>query len=145
MENCLYKYGFSGLREGEVDNVMIRLKLINKIKLIKYYLVNFLRNPSYLNESLLDTAAAYWHTFIGKDDFVHLYHYKRWQEDEVVKTIIDEYEWETSPDTKTTWRIGDASASFYNYIYYNMAGFIEDDDMLSHMVREKYILSLIHI
>ena len=88
---------------------------------------------------MLDTAAAYWHTFIGKDDFVHLYHYKRWQEDEVVKTIIDEYEWETSPDTKTTWRIGDASASFYNYIYYTMAGFIEDDDMLSHMVREKYI------
>ena len=46
---------------------------------------------------------------------------------------------ETSPETETTWRIGDATAAFYNYIYSTMAGFTEDDDMLSNMVREKYI------
>ena len=139
MENCAYKFGFSGLRDGEVDNLLIRLKLKNKLKLIYYYLKNFAKNPRYLNESLFDTAAAYWHTFIGKDDFIHLYHYKKWKEDEIVQTIIKEYEWEVSQDTKTTWRIGDASAAFYNYIYYTMAGFTEDDDMLSHMVRENYI------
>ena len=139
MENCSYKFGFSGLRDGEVDNLLIRLKFKNKLKLILYYLKNFAKNPRYLNESLFDTAAAYWHTFIGKDDFIHLYHYKKWKEDEIVETIINEYEWEVSQDTKTTWRIGDASAAFYNYIYYTMAGFTEDDDMLSHMVRENYI------
>lgn len=139
MENCAYKFGFSGLRDGEVDNLLIRLKFKNKLKLIYYYLKNFVKNPRYLNESLFDTAAAYWHTFIGKDDFIHLYHYKKWKEDEIVNTIINEYEWEISQDTKTTWRIGDASAAFYNYIYYTMAGFTEDDDMLSHMVRENYI------
>ena len=30
-------------------------------------------------------------------------------------------------------------ASFYNYIYQTMAGFTEDDDMLSNMVRENMI------
>ena len=42
-------------------------------------------------------------------------------------------------DTKTTWRIGDATAAFYNYIYQTLAGFTEDDDMLSNMIREGYI------
>ena len=60
-------------------------------------------------------------------------------EAEIVDTIINKYGWETSPDTKTTWRIGDGTASFYNYIYQTMAGFTEDDDMLSNMVRENYI------
>ena len=139
MENVAYKYGFSGLKEGEVDNLMIRLKFKNKMKLIYYYLKNFLKNPRYLNRSLLDTSFAFWHSFMGKDDFVHLYHYKKWEEKEIVQTIINEYEWETSKDTDTTWRIGDASAAFYNYIYFTLAGFTEDDDMLSHMVREQYI------
>ncbi len=30
--------------------------------------------------------------------------------------IINEYDWETSADTPTTWRIGDGTAGFYNYI-----------------------------
>ena len=136
MENCSYKFGFSGLRDGEVDNLLTRLKFINKVKLIKYYLINFIQNPNYINESILDSAAAYWHTFIGKDDFVHLYHYLDWNEEKIVNTIRKKYNWEISKDTSTTWRIGDASSAFYNYIYYTMAGFTEDDDMLSSLVRE---------
>ena len=57
----------------------------------------------------------------------------------IVNTIIKEYEWETSNDTKTTWRIGDGTASFYNYIYQTIAGFTEDDDMLSNMINQNYI------
>ena len=74
-----------------------------------------------------------------KDDFLWLYHYIDWSEDKIVKTITEEYDWETSSDTATTWRIGDGTASFYNYIYQTMAGFTEDDDMLSNMVRENMI------
>mgnify|MGYP000378457337 CR=1 FL=1 len=32
-------------------------------------------------------------------------------------TIINQYKWETCIDTNSTWRIGDGTASFYNYIY----------------------------
>ncbi|MEO8840391.1 MAG: glucosamine 6-phosphate synthetase, partial [Kofleriaceae bacterium] len=41
--------------------------------------------------------------------------------------------------TKTTWRIGDGTAAFYNYIYGTIAGFTEDEAMLSNMVREGHI------
>ena len=39
-------------------------------------------------------------------------------------------------DTDTTWRIGDGTAGFYNYIYYTIAGFTEHDTFRSNQVRE---------
>ena len=46
------------------------------------------------------------------------------------------YDWEKSPDTNSTWRIGDGAAPFYNYIYYTMAGFTEFDTFRSNQIRE---------
>ena len=100
---------------------------------------NFILNPSYLNDSIIDTAKAYFDTFLKKDDFLWLYHFIDWEEKNIVNTILKEYEWEISKDTETTWRIGDGTAAFYNYIYQTVAGFTEDDDMLSNMVRTNYI------
>ena len=40
-----------------------------------------------INESLLDTANAFWQTFVVKDDFLYLYHYLPWHEDTIVGTI----------------------------------------------------------
>ncbi|MBL9017292.1 MAG: hypothetical protein JNL83_24100, partial [Myxococcales bacterium] len=54
-------------------------------------------------------------------------------------TIRREYDWEVATDTETTWRIGDGTAAFYNYLYGTIAGFTEDESMLSNMVREGYI------
>ena len=139
MEDTPYKFGYSGIRGGESGNTLTGINSIDKLKLLAYYLKHFLLNPSYFNESLLDTALAYWHTFIKKDDFIYLFKYLKWDEREVVDTIINEYGWETSSDTNTTWRIGDSTAAFYNYIYHNVAGFSEDDDILSNMVREGVI------
>ena len=39
-------------------------------------------------------------------------------------------------DTPTTWRIGDATAAFYNYVYYTVAGFTEHDTFRSNQIRE---------
>jgi hypothetical protein len=49
---------------------------------------------------------------------------------------LNEYDWERAPDTKTTWRIGDGTAAFYNYIYYTVAGFTEHDTFRSNQIRE---------
>ena len=55
--------------------------------------------------------------------------------------IRDEYDWEVATDTKSTWRIGDGTASFYNYIYYTIAGFSEIDTFRSNQIREGMISS----
>ena len=39
-------------------------------------------------------------------------------------------------DTTTTWRIGDGTAGFYNYVYYTVAGFTEHDTFRSNQIRE---------
>jgi glucosamine--fructose-6-phosphate aminotransferase (isomerizing) len=43
------------------------------------------------------------------------------------------------PDTKSSWRIGDGTAGFYNYIYYSVAGFSEIDTFRSNQIREGMI------
>ena len=52
-----------------------------------------------------------------KTDYIHIYDYWKWDEDEINKVLINQYDWETATDTNTTWRIGDGTAAFYNYIY----------------------------
>ena len=52
----------------------------------------------------------------------------KWDENEINKTLINDYEWELAPDTTTTWRIGDGTAAFYNYVY-KLAGFTEHDTL----------------
>jgi hypothetical protein len=69
-------------------------------------------------------------------DYFHLYDYIRWDEDDIDRLLFEEYDWERAIDTTTTWRIGDGTAAFYNYIYYTVAGFSEHDTFRSNQIRE---------
>jgi asparagine synthetase B (glutamine-hydrolysing) len=139
IEDAPYKTGLMGVYQDDHGNTLTGMSLRNKIGMLGYFAKNYLRNPSYLNESLLDTANAFRQTFLVKDDFLYLWHYLRWNEDTIVDTIRREYDWEIAEDTRTTWRIGDGTAAFYNYIYQTIAGFTEDECMLANMVREGMI------
>ena len=66
----------------------------------------------------------------------HIFDYWRWDEERINKTLLNKYNWETASDTSTTWRIGDGTAAFYNYIYYTVAGFTEHDTFRSNQIRE---------
>lgn len=139
IEEAPYKTGLMGFRQDDDNMVLTHMTRRNKLAMLWYYAKNYAKNPAYINESILDTANAYWQTFVVKDDFLYLYHYLPWSEDEIVGTIRREYDWEVATDTQTTWRIGDGTAAFYNYIYGTIAGFTEDEAMLSNMVREGYL------
>ena len=62
-----------------------------------------------------------------------------------MSTIRREYNWEVAEDTSTTWRIGDGTAAFYNYIYQTIAGFAEDEVMLSNMIREQHLTRTVDV
>jgi glutamine---fructose-6-phosphate transaminase (isomerizing) len=139
IEEARYKTGLMGVPQDDDAMVLPNMSLRNKLGMLWYFAKNYAKNPAYLNESLLDTANAFYQTFVVKDDFLYLYHYLPWREDEIVGTIRREYDWEIATDTQTTWRIGDGTAAFYNYIYGTIAGFTEDESMLSNMVREGHL------
>ncbi len=94
-------------------------------------------NPSYVNRSVWDSIGSFVsRSVISHRDYYHLFDYYRWDEKEIESLVRDEYRWETAIDTKTTWRIGDGTAPFYNYIYYTVAGFSEYDTFRSNQIRE---------
>ena len=68
-----------------------------------------------------------------------MFDYTNWDEEHIESTIINNYDWETSVDTKSTWRIGDGTASFYNYVYTLVVGFSENDTFRSNQIREGMI------
>jgi hypothetical protein len=139
IEDAPYKTGLCGVPQDDHGNILTAMSLRNKLGLLWYYGKNYALNPSYFNESLVDTANAFWQTFVVKDDFLYLFSYLEWREKVIVDTIRNLYDWEIATDTTTTWRIGDGTAAFYNYIYQTMAGFTEDDVMLANMVREGHL------
>jgi glucosamine--fructose-6-phosphate aminotransferase (isomerizing) len=98
-----------------------------------------LRSPGYFNRSLWDTISGeYYRSVSDKKDYYHIFDYWRWEEN-VCDATLKQYDWELAPDTSTTWRIGDGTAAFYNYIYYTMTGFTEHDTFRSNQIREGQI------
>jgi hypothetical protein len=139
IEDTPYKTGLCGIREDDHGMTLTGLSFQNEMALLWYYARNYLTNPRYLNESVWDTLYAYWCTFVVKDDFLYLFHYLPWREEEIVGTIRREYDWEVATDTTSTWRIGDGTAAFYNYVYQTVLGWTEDEVMLSNMIREQHL------
>lgn len=113
------------------------------MKQLRYHSKRFkamLESPSYFNSSLFDTLSGeYYRSFTEKKDYYHLFDYWRWDENEVNDTLLNKYDWEKSIDTSTTWRIGDGTAAFYNYVYFTVAGFTEHDTFRSNQIREGQI------
>ena len=95
-----------------------------------------IRNPGYLNMSIFDNLYGEFYRSLNKrTNHYSVFDFKRWDEEEVEK-ILELSEWEKSVDTKSTWRIGDGAAAFYNYIYQTLVGFSEYDTFRSNQIRE---------
>ena len=135
-----FKSGFLGYPP---DFETKRTYTFGAMKQLRYQYLRFksmLQNPAYFNSSLWDSLSGeYYRSFKKKEDYYYIYDYLLWDENLIDKTLINEYDWELAKDTSTTWRIGDGTAGFYNYIYYVIAGFTEHDTFRSNQVREGVI------
>ena len=136
LEKTHFKSGFCGIRPDFGKDNTYTLKARDKFTLATFYSKAFLKNPGYINSSLIDTLGAFASYYVLPHRICWLFQYIPWIESEVEQTLLGEYDWETAKDTKSTWRIGDGTASFYNYIYYMMAGFTENDTFRSNQIRE---------
>ncbi len=137
LENTEFKVGFAGLPPEFDKKRIYSLSIFNQLKLFGYVGKNILKSPGYINQSVIDSLGSFASRYIApKKDYYHLFDYYRWDENEINSLLQNEYKWETAIDTKSTWRIGDGTASFYNYIYYTVAGFSENDTFRSNQIRE---------
>lgn len=137
LENTDFKVGFCGLPLRFKKKRIYSISIADQFKLFGYVGKNIFKSPSYINQSIFDTLGSFASRyFVKKSDYYHMFDYYRWNEKEIEDLIINEYKWEKSIDTKTTWRIGDGTAGFYNYVYYTVAGFSEYDTFRSNQIRE---------
>jgi glucosamine--fructose-6-phosphate aminotransferase (isomerizing) len=135
----LFKYGFCNVTtQGKKDALrrMTGISRKNKLKIMYYYIKQFIRNPAYINKSIIDTLFAFYSSYVLPDDYLYLFHYLDWDEEKILTSITKNFNWERETDTIATWRTDDGTAAFYNYIYMTMAGFTEFDIFRSHQIRE---------
>lgn len=139
LERTDFKSGFAGVKENNHKQRLFSFSIYNKFRLALFYVFQYLKNPYYINESFLESLLSFNSTFLSKDDFLYLYHYLKWDEDLINKTLVKEYNWEEAENSSNTWRIGDGHTSFINYIYFSVAGFSEYDTFRSQQIRKGLI------
>jgi len=138
LEQMEFKIGFCGINQPLKDNPqLMRLPLSTKMLLTFWYSFQFLKNPSYINSSLVDSSLGFVSSFFQKYPALDFYDFYKWNENEINNTLNDEYGF--SVDTsygKNQWRMGDGQTAFTNYIWYTIAGFSEFDNFRSNQIRE---------
>ena len=136
LETTHFKAGFLGVPPDFAED---KVYSNGALKQLRYQYLRFRamsRSPGYFNRSLWDTLSGeYYRSFHKKTDYFHVFDYWTWEE-QVVDQCLAMYDWEKAPDTSTTWRIGDGTAAFYNYVYHTVAGFSEHDTFRSNQIRE---------
>jgi hypothetical protein len=136
LEVTHFKAGFLGVPPDFEEKRVYSHGAIKQLRYQYLRLKAMLASPGYFNRSLWDTLSGeYYRSFAEKSDYYHIFDYWRWDEQTIDETLAA-YDWEKAPDTNTTWRIGDGTAGFYNYIYYTVAGFTEHDTFRSNQIRE---------
>jgi glucosamine--fructose-6-phosphate aminotransferase (isomerizing) len=137
LERTHFKTGFADVDPGGVQAKSTWMMGGRKqLKMIKYYGWEVMRNPRYINQSIFDSLFAYASYYFVPQNYIYLFQYLPWVEEEVDDVLLNQYNWEKAKDTETTWRIGDGTAAFYNYVYHTIAGLTEHDTFRSNEVRE---------
>ncbi len=137
LEVTHFKAGFLGIPPDFEEERVYTSGGMKQLRYQYFRLLEMVKSPSYFNSSLWDTfSGEYYRSFHKKKDYFHIFDFWKWDEDEIDKTLLNEYDWEKAIDTSTTWRIGDGTAAFYNYIYYTLSGFSEHDTFRSNQIRE---------
>ena len=137
LEVTHFKTGFLGIEPDFEEKKVYSNGFMNQMRYHSKRFSAMLESPGYFNSSLWDTLSGeYFRSFTEKKDYYHIFDYWRWDEDQVNDCLLNVYDWEKAVDTPTTWRIGDGTAAFYNYVYYTVAGFSEHDTFRSNQIRE---------
>ena len=120
--------------------------LPDRVRLILLFLLEYLKNTSnfrlpILKEYITGTLVYFFESQLRPRGvrFVGFWDYIYWNEKEILSTVFNELDWQGAPDHTTTWRIDDSAYPLMNYLYHELVGFTEHDEMYSKMIREGQI------
>lgn len=136
-ETTHFKAGFLGIPPYFETNSVYSSGIFSQLRYQAKRFAAMCHSPGYFNSSIFrNLLGEYYRSVAAKVGYIHIFNYFPWVESNINNILVNEYDWELSPDTPTSWRIGDASAAFYNYVYFHVAGFSEHDTFRSNQIRE---------
>lgn len=117
--------------------------LPDRVRLMLRFLGEYIKNtanlkPAILKEYITGILIYFFESrFRPKGvSFLGFWDYVYWNESEIVATVVNKLGWQGAADHTTTWRIDDSAYPLINYLYHQLVGFTEHDEMYSKMIRE---------
>lgn len=140
-EQTFFKYGFANVKPNfqKKESYSLSISIFEKIKLALFYFKQFCFNPGYINLSIIDSIKGFYSFYFTKVNYIFPFNYIVFDENHINNTLEENFQWEFDSSTISSWRIGDGTAPFYNYLYYKYAGFTENDFFRSNLIREELI------
>jgi glucosamine--fructose-6-phosphate aminotransferase (isomerizing) len=137
-----WKTGFLGVFPDEHGVY----RLPDRLRLVLLFLLEYLKNTAsfklpILKEYITGTLVYFYESQLRPKgiDLVGFWDYIYWQESQILTTVWNQLDWQGAADHTTTWRIDDSAYPLINYLYYQLVGFTEHDEMYSKMIREGQI------
>lgn len=118
--------------------VSYRLSASGLARMGARYLRSAAMNPRMLPSLLDEGLRGFKDYYLAKHEFIRPFEFIEWKEAEV-EAGIKEHNWSTGEKSKASWRMGDATAPFYNVMYLLGISMTEHDALRSNQIRFGYI------
>ncbi len=116
--------------------VSYRLRPTSLVRMGFKYLGGGLTNPALLGAVLTEGLSGFRDYYLRRHNFVRPFAYIEWDEGLLTETLASHYGWSKGDDADIpAWRMGDATAPFYNLVYLLSIGMTEHDALRSNQIR----------
>ena len=122
--------------QGSNGGVEYRLTRKSLIRMGLRYAKSGVQNPTMARSILVEGAVGFFDYYLRKHTFIRPFMYIPWNESELEEILATKYQWSKGNDpTLPAWRMGDATAPFYNLVYGLALGMTEHDALRSNQIR----------
>ena len=122
--------------QGSNGGVEYRLTRKSLIRMALRYAKSGVQNPTMARSILVEGAVGFFDYYLRKHTFIRPFMYIPWNESELEEILATKYQWSKGNDpTLPAWRMGDATAPFYNLVYGLALGMTEHDALRSNQIR----------
>lgn len=121
---------------GQNGGVEYRLSRNSLVRMGLRYTRSAIVNPTMGKSILVEGSVGFFDYYLRKHTFVRPFMYIPWDEVELEKVLVEKYQWSKGNDPSLpAWRMGDATAPFYNLVYGLSLGMTEHDALRSNQIR----------
>jgi predicted glutamine amidotransferase len=154
LESTGFKAALAGAKmnlSGRDGSVAYRQSFFSILKMSFRYMRLLFKTKKAFFELLTQTMTSVKIYYFSKHTFIRFFNYLDWNENTIASKLT-EYNWKSNLEgSNRVWRMGDATAPFYNFLYLYHIGYTEHDALLSNMIRagmlkrEKAITNLMEL